>query len=131
MKDLLVDEFQHAVADCLIRHRSVLDVLSKFQEANARVHRAVAKAVTGCGCISIHARRPQIPAHSTLRDLKTLMDDHIDGELCESCREALEEELGKQLFYLVALCNLFDINTFDLIIKENRKLSTLGMYHIS
>ncbi|EKP94822.1 MULTISPECIES: hypothetical protein [Thermaerobacter] len=131
MKDLLVDEFQHAVADCLVRHRSVLDVLSKFQEANARVHRAVAKAVTSCGCISIHAQRPKIPAQSTLRDLKSYMDDHVDGTLCESCREVLEEELGKQLFYLVALCNLFDINTFDLFIKENRKLSTLGMYHIS
>lgn len=131
MKDLLVDEFQHAVGECLVRHRSVLDVLSKFQEANARVHRAVAKAVTTCGCISVNARRPEIPAHSTLRDLKSYMDDHIEGKLCESCREVLEEELGKQLFYLVALCNLFDLNTFDILIKENRKLTTLGMYHIS
>jgi hypothetical protein len=32
MKDLICDEFQNAVSELLIRHHSVLDVLSKFQE---------------------------------------------------------------------------------------------------
>jgi len=33
MKDLICDEFQNTVSELLIRHHSILDVLSKFQEA--------------------------------------------------------------------------------------------------
>ena len=55
-------DFQTAVEEYLIRHRSILDVLTKHQEATARVNRAVAKAVTECGCISITAERQRIPA---------------------------------------------------------------------
>ena len=47
MKDLICDEFQNAVSELLIRHHSVLDVLSKFQESCARTNRATIKAVTG------------------------------------------------------------------------------------
>ncbi len=30
------------------------------------------------------------------------MDSHIKGELCEHCREVIAEEIGKNLFYLIA-----------------------------
>ncbi|HHT27849.1 MAG TPA: DUF1573 domain-containing protein, partial [Firmicutes bacterium] len=38
--------FQEAVNEYLVRHRSILDILSKLQESVARTNRAVAKAVT-------------------------------------------------------------------------------------
>ena len=53
---------QEAVSEFLIRHRSVLDIISKFQEANARVNRAVVKAVTSCGCVEVEAGRQKFPA---------------------------------------------------------------------
>ena len=56
MKGLICDDFQDTVANCLIRHRSILDVLTKVQETSARVNRAVAKSVTNCGCLKVEAK---------------------------------------------------------------------------
>ena len=53
MKETSCQDFQANVEKYLIRHRSVLDIMSKYQESTARVNRALAKAVTECGCISI------------------------------------------------------------------------------
>src|SRR5690606_28924818 len=100
VKDLLCDEFQDTVARCLVRHRSILDVISKFQEASARVNRAALKAVTSCGCVSIEARKAEIPPDITLGELHKYMDSHLKGEVCEHCREVLEDEVGKLFFYL-------------------------------
>lgn len=131
MRDLLCDEFQNAVGESLIRHRSILDVLTKYQEATARVSRAVAKAVTTCGCLQIHAAKPGLPENLTLQELKQRMPSHLAGHLCETCTEALEEELGNQLYYLAALCNALDLNVFDILLKEHKKVSTLGVFNIS
>ncbi len=60
MKDLLCDGFQDTVDDYLVRHRSILDVMSKLAESNARVNRAVTKAVTTCGCIGIEASKQEV-----------------------------------------------------------------------
>ena len=59
------------------------------------------------------------------------MDDHLDGELCSNCKEVVEEEVGRLLFYTAALANLLDINIYDILIKENKKLAALGLYHLS
>jgi hypothetical protein len=131
MKDLLWDEFQNAVQEGLVRHRSILDVLSKFQEAHSRVSRAITKAVTTCGCVRINAQKPHLPPDISLHQLRSYMDDHVEGELCPQCREVVEEEMGRILFYLAALANLFDLNVYDVLIKEMKKLSTLGVYHMS
>ncbi|MCR4432313.1 MAG: DUF1573 domain-containing protein [Tepidanaerobacteraceae bacterium] len=131
MKDLICDEFQDTVSNCLVRHRSILDVLTKIQETSARVNRAVAKSVTGCGCLQINAKKQQIPANIKLQELGSYMDTHLKGELCPSCREVLEQELGNHLFYLAALCNLLDLNIYDILLTENEKLSTLGIYNMS
>lgn len=131
MKDLICDEFQDMVSNCLVRHRSILDVLTKIQETSARVNRAVAKSVTGCGCLEINAKKQQIPGHIKLQELGSYMDTHLKGELCPSCREVLEQELGNHLFYLAALCNLLDLNIYDILLTENEKLSTLGIYNMS
>ncbi len=131
MKDLLCDEFQATVSKYLIRHRSVLDILSKSQEAVARVNRTVAKAVTSCGCIKVDAERQRVPLDVSLQDLKQFMSSHVQGTLCEQCAEALETEIGNTLFYMAALCNVFDRNLYDILLKEHKKLSTLGVFNFS
>ncbi len=133
MKDLLWDEFQEAVQQGLVRHRSILDVISKFQEAHARITRAIAKSVTTCGCVEIHAGKNSAPAtdNLSLEELRSLMHDHLTGTLCANCREVIEEEFGRLLFYAAALANVLDINVYDILIKENKKLATLGLYHLS
>lgn len=131
MKDLLWDEFQDAVQEGLVRHRSILDVIAKFQDSNVRVSRAIFHSATTCGCIRINASKPQVPPDISLQQLKRYMDDHIEGELCPHCREVVEEEIGRVLFYLAALANLLDLNVYDVLIRENQKISALGVYHLS
>ena len=131
MKDLLADDFQHLVDQCTIRHRSIMDILSKCQEAGARVNRAVAKATTSCGCITINAQKPDIPEDISLQQLPEYMSDHIDGQLCEDCRETIESEVGMQFFYLTALCNAFDMNLNEILTKECKRLDTLGIFRLS
>jgi hypothetical protein len=131
MKDLLCDQFQDAVGETLIRHRSIMDIMAKFQESNARVNRAISKAVTNCGCIKIEAEKQQIPLEISLRDLRNYMSSHTQGQLCEHCKDIIETELGNNLFYLAAVCNLFDLNIYDIILKEHKKMNALGVFHFS
>ncbi len=131
MKDILCDEFQNTVAELLIRHQSILDILSKSQEAVARVNRAAVKAVTNCGCIKINAAKKLIPEDAKLEDLKGLLDSHLAGNLCDNCKEMIESELGKTLFYLTALCNALDINLYDVFLKEHKKISTLRIFNFT
>ena len=56
MKDIIFDSFQNDVSESLLRHKSIIDVLTKYSESSSRVNRAVAKAVTNCGCIEINAK---------------------------------------------------------------------------
>lgn len=131
MKDILCDDFQNVVRDSLIRHKSILDLTSKYQEAAARANRAVMKAVTTCGCIKINGEKPEIPAELTLQELREHLPTHVEGELCDNCMEHLEEEIGNQLYYLAGLCDVLGLNMFDIIIKEHKKVSTLGVFRIS
>ncbi len=131
MKDLLCDQFQETVSEYLIRHRSVLDVLAKLQESTARTNRAVTKAVTSCGCIKIDAEKQQVPGDIPLQEMRDHMQTHLNGHLCEHCREILEAELGNDLFYLAALCNLFDLNLYDILLKEQKRLAALGVFNFS
>lgn len=131
MKDILCDEFQNMVAELLIRHQSILDILSKSQEAISRVNRATVKAVTNCGCIEINAAKKLIPEDAKLEDLKELLNSHLAGSLCANCKEMIEGELGKTLFYLTALCNALDINLYDVFLKEHKKISTLRIFNFT
>jgi hypothetical protein len=131
MKDLLCDEFQNTVAELLIRHHSILDVLSKSQESTARTNRSVIKAVTSCGCIQINASKKSIPVDANLSDMKSMFDSHLKGNLCDSCKEIIESEIGRSLFYLASLCNLLDLNLYDVFIKEHKKLSTLRIFNFT
>lgn len=131
MKDLICDEFQNTVSELLIRHHSILDVLSKLQEASARTGRATTKTVTGCGCLSIEAKKKQIPSEASMLELKDYFESHLRGELCPDCREIIETEIGKTLFYLTALCNLLDLNLYDIFLKEHKKIMTLGYFNFT
>ena len=46
--NILCDNFQNMVAEVLIRHKSILDIITKLDEYNARINRAVVKSVTCC-----------------------------------------------------------------------------------
>lgn len=131
MKDLLCDQFQETVGEYLIRHRSILDVMAKLQEASARTNRAITKAVTTCGCIKISAGKQQVPADISLQQIKEYMHNHMEGEMCEHCREIMEAEIGNCLFYLAAISNVFDLNLYDIMLKEHKKLAALGIFNFA
>ncbi|GFN23130.1 MAG: DUF1573 domain-containing protein [Thermoanaerobacteraceae bacterium] len=131
MSDLLCDRFQQIVAQYTLRHKSILDILSKIQEAQARVQRAVAKAVTNCGCIQVQAAKQNLPAGVGMAELPSYLTSHLLGELCPDCRETVEEELGQLFFYLTALCNTLDISLTDVLDKEQDKLCTLRYFSLT
>ena len=126
-----VDQFQDKVSELLIRHRSIMDALTKFQESTALINRAIAKTVTNCGCLSVSASKQSCPPEVDLKDCQKYMDSHLQGELCEQCREAIEEELGNHLFYLTGICSLLDIELADVFGKEFKRISTLGFFNLS
>ena len=128
MKDTIFDEFQNSVPQLLIRHKSILDVMTKYQESNARVNRALAKAVTNCGCLKIDAKKQRTPSDTSFKDLPEYMDSHIRGKLCENCRDVIETELGANLFYIAAVCSLLDMDLYNVMLKEYKKIKTLGIY---
>jgi len=131
MQDLSYHGFQETVGEFLVRHRSILDVLSKLQESSARVNRAVAKAVTSCGCVEIAAHRQEIPDDASFCHLKEFMDTHLSGSLCEGCREIIETELGQNLFYLAAFCSLLGLRMEEILEKERERISALGPYSLA
>jgi hypothetical protein len=131
MKDLLYNQFQDSVDELLIRHKSILDVLTKFQESQTRVNRAVVKAVTSCGCIEINSKRQHFSDDISVEELRDMMDTHLTGEICDSCRDIIEKEMGNNLFFLVALCNILNINMYDVLLKEYEKIKTLGIFHMT
>ena len=127
----LGSRFQHVVAEYLIRHRSVLDVLSKLQEANARVNRAVVKAITTCGCIEVNASKQRLPSDISLPEMKAYMDTHLKGRICESCRDVLEVELGRSLFYTAALCELLQLDLDQVMRAELSRILALGVFNLT
>lgn len=131
MAQLACDEFQKTVAQYTIRHKSILDILSKAQDANARLNRAITKAATTCGCIQIEARKKPIPEDASLEDLRDLLDNHLRGSLCEECREMVENEMGKLLFYLAALCNTVGLDLSSVMTRENDQLRTLRIFNLT
>jgi NTP pyrophosphatase (non-canonical NTP hydrolase) len=95
------------------------------------VNRAIAKTITNCGCLTVAASKQSCPPEIELKDYQQYMESHLKGELCEQCREAIEEELGNHLFYLAALCNLLDVELSAIFSKEFQRMATLGFFHLS
>ncbi|KOA19925.1 hypothetical protein CLHOM_20150 [Clostridium homopropionicum DSM 5847] len=133
MKDFIFDDFQNAVDECLLRHRSLLDIITKLQESQGRINRAVAKSVTNCGCIQIDPNKQPLSKDNNIDniDIETFrknLQDPLKGTICDNCRDVIEREIGNNLFYLTSLCNLLDLNLYDIILKEYDKINTLGKY---
>ncbi|MBW7455379.1 DUF1573 domain-containing protein [Paenibacillus sepulcri] len=126
-----LDQFQQQVSELLLRHRSLLDVLSKYGQSGASVNRAVAKSVTECGCIELNAKRQEYTDEINLEQAKNTLHYHVSGELCEHCRDAIKGELGRNLFYMSAMCNLLDIQLDDVVAQESDKCSTLGLFNLT
>lgn len=124
------DDFQKTVDRMLIQHQSIMDILSKGQDASARVNRAVVKSVTSCGCLSVEAKKNKIPENATLADLKYVFNSHLKGTLCDNCKDILEMELGKQLFYIAALANTLGLSVDDILKKEEENLNTLTVFNL-
>lgn len=131
MEHLDCSSFQEAVSRCLVRHKSILDCTSKLDEASARVNRAIAKAVTACGCLKISATRQTFPSCASFSELRNYTTSHLEGSLCPECRDVLESEIGRTLFYLAALCDLLDLNMEEVMEQERGRLSTLGIFNLT
>lgn len=129
MNKLSIEEFQHKVEDVLIRHKSALDILTKLQEGSARINRAVAKSATSCGCIQLDIKKQEVPSDISYSQLKDYMSSHLNGALCDVCKEKVEEEISTTFFYLTALCNLLDIELEETLKNfHDNQLKTLGKY---
>ena len=126
MKDIIFDNFQNDVDESLLRHRSILDIMTKLNESNARVTRALAKSVTNCGCIEISAKKQN--TFNTDNSLNPSLSTQIEGILCDNCRDIIETEIGNNIFYLTSLCNCLDLNLYDILLKEENKLNLLGKF---
>jgi len=130
LKDIMVDEFQYTVQELLVRNKSIIDSITKFQDSNARVNRSIVKAVTQCGCIKINAGKQEFFEDQDFEDIRKAMETHLEGKLCENCREQIENEIGSNLFYLASICNTLDLNMYDVIIKEQERVKVLGQYNL-
>jgi hypothetical protein len=126
-----LQEFQQLVSELLLRHRSLLDVVTKFSQTGASVNRAVAKSVTECGCIELRAHQQGFSEDLPFDQALRLSKSHMHGELCENCRDTIRTEMGKNLFYLAAMCNLLDIRLEEVVAKEAEKCSTLGLFNLT
>lgn len=130
MKDVIYDEFQNKVDEVLIRHANLLDILSKMGDATSKANRAVIKSITNCGCVTLNVSKVELPENMTYDALKEYRSEHLHGEPCPVCREKIEEELGRLEFYIAAICNTLDISMYDVLLKEYKKISTLGRYSL-
>ncbi|EPY14601.1 MULTISPECIES: hypothetical protein [Paenibacillus] len=126
-----LQSFQDQVGDLLLRHRSLLDILSKYGQSDASVNRAVTKAITECGCLELHAKRQPYHDDMDMDQAKQSLESHVQGHLCENCKDVVKSELGKHLFYMSALCNLLDIDLDDVVKQESSKCQTLGIFNLS
>ncbi len=125
------NDFQKTVSLHLIRHRSILDVMTKYQDACARVNRALAKAVTSCGCLRIKAAKQSLPADASLPEMSEYVESHLEGHLCPNCSDVIEQEMGRSIFFMSAICTLTGINLHGMMLKENDRINTLGFYSLT
>jgi len=131
MTEKHLKQFQDQVSELVLRHRSLLDILSKYHQSNSSVHRSVVKAITECGCIELNAKKQVYVEDMSKEQAMELLETHLKGNPCEQCREVISAELGSSMFYMSALCNLLEINLEDVVANESNKCSTLGFFNMS
>lgn len=129
-KDTTIDRFQYSVEDLLVRNKSILDQMSKLSDSDSRINRSIAKAVTHCGCIKINASKQEYSEDTDFSNIKESLSSHLEGELCPECRDSLEKDMGRLLFYLTTICNNLDLNLYDIILKEYERLKLFGKFNL-
>ncbi len=117
MESDLLMEYQKHAAEIISRNKSVLDILTKLQCANARVSRSVIKAVTGCGCVEVDGRKNLPESRSQLL-----------GELCEDCRQAVTAQLGEAMFYAASLCTALGLSFSQVVREDMDRCVMMGRY---
>lgn len=125
-----IKEFSKTVDEVLIRHKSILDIMTKLQETSAKINRAIAKAATECGCIRICADKQVVNPEVDYSQLDEYMQSQIQGKLCPTCLAKIQEEMGDNLFYLVSLCNALDMDLEQVLAQKHDALKTLGKYSL-
>jgi len=130
VKDIIVDDFQYTVQELLVRNKSIIDLITKFQDSNARINRSIIKSVTQCGCIKINAKKQVFPQEGAFEEIRDAMKTHIEDKLCNNCRDIIEKDIGRNFFYLASICNTLDLNMYDIIIKELERIKMLGKYNL-
>lgn len=130
LKDIMIDKFQFTVGELLIRNKSILDLITKFQDSNARANRGIVKSITQCGCVKVNAEKQISFTDADFDEVQNLMETHLEGNLCENCRDYIEKDIGRNLFYLASICNTLDLNLYDIIIKELDRIKMLGKYNL-
>lgn len=130
MNDMIFDEYQNCINDCLINHNDILDVITKYSETNSKVNRIIAKSIINCGCINIYNISKSRNDNNYINKINSCNNKTFDI-ICDDCREIIEKEIGNNLFYLTSLCNLLGINLYDIIIKEYNKIITLGKFNLN
>lgn len=132
MEPLELEQFQNTIDDFLLINRSILDQLTKLQDACSRLNRNVSKSATMCGCIKINVSRQNYPISEdlSLEELKTLMSSHIEGYPCEDCNERIEKEMGRLLFYLGTIANTLGISLSTVLENEVKRNNLLGNYSL-
>ena len=102
ISSLTLKQFQDQVLELLLRHRSLLNVLLKFQQSGAAANRSVVKSITECGCIQVHAAKQEYHPEMTLDEAKDVLRTHVSGHLCEQCIEVVSSELGRYFLHVCA-----------------------------
>ena len=125
-----LEQFQNFIDDLVLRNKSILDQMTKLQDASARLNRTLSKSATTCGCIKMNIIKQQLDfAHITSpEELKSLLSTHIEGYPCPECNEAIEKEMGRVLFYLAAIANTLGISLSSVLENEKTRTNLLGNY---
>ena len=125
-----LNQFQEDVTNVLVRHKSLLDVITKFQESCSRVNRAVVKSASNCGCIEIIGKHQKVPSDATYEEINQFLSNNIVGELCDVYRDKVEQEIGNCLFYLAAVSSTLNIELSDIMEKQWKNIKTLGKFSL-
>ena len=125
-----LEQFQNFIDELVLRNKSILDQMTKLQDATTRLNRNISKSATNCGCIELHVLKQQFFLQDTIKydDLSSLLSTHIEGYPCPSCNELIEKEMGRVLFYLSALANTLGISLSQVIENEKNTTSILSHY---
>lgn len=125
----ILEDFQVQVSEVLVRHKSILDIMTKLDEFNSRINRAVAKSVTMCGCISINATKQDF-GNDSFENMFKNVSSHTNGSICDSCKDVLEQEMGSYMFYMAGLSNTLGLSLDATVKKEYDRIKTLGIYSL-